>query len=477
MASVFTSRRRGTPIANPTALVGRSVPQGGHQASRKRWVVNVLLAAIVFAISLWINLVHIEGTELHPDETRWLNRAYYIRDIDTPYGETWQDYYLARGQPPGGSYLMGIGLLLQGQPVDSNGVWDFHFGTEWNRMAGAIPGDDVLMAGRRTNAVVGALVVVTAFVAASLMTNRVGGLLAGLFLAVHPLHITLSTQALSDQLLALSLGVIFVAAFMFARRPTFGWALLMGVALGIGAGTKLAPLALSLVLAGFGTLWLAWQCRRRGRVALRWPASRRGILLLLQPVISGFVFVAMYPYLWVDPVGRSLALLEFRQTEMASQARIWPWAKVSNPKDAFMRYGEQLNDVASTTKHVQVWLDRHLGVPIPNPASFDFIVVAIGGLLLVRIVILRGLWSPHALVALLMAAEVAAVTVGLGVDFYRYYLPILLVNSILVGIAIGEAARVVGRTVFLRRAASTRPAPSPARASWAPPSVGRESAS
>lgn len=462
---------------NPKSLIGRNSEAAQSRSPLARWGLNLLLATFLFAISFSINIANLEQTELHPDETRWLNRAHYIEDFGDPYGENWQDYYLTRGQPPGGSYLMGIGLLLQGQPLDANGVWDFHYGTDWNRMAGAVPDEDVLTAGRRTNAVVGALAVVLAFFAASMLTNRFGGVFAALFLAYHPLHITLSTQALSDELLALSLAVTLVAAFKFATKPTLGWALVMGVALGIGGATKLAPLALSFVLAAFGLLWLVVRCRQHGKKALHWPASRRGVLLLMQPVISGFVFVAMYPFLWVAPIRRSLDLLDFRRAEMASQSRIWPWALVENPKDAFMRYGEQLHDAYSTSKHAQLWIDRNLGVPIANPVSFDFIVVAIGGLLLLKIVIQRGLWSPHAMVALLMAAEVGAVTIGLGVDFYRYYLPVLLVNSVLVGVAFGEGSSQLQHLLARQRSPRGERTATAARAGWPTSAVRREGAS
>ena len=442
-----------------------------------RWLVNALIVVFLFTVSYAINESNIVATERHPDETRWLNRAYYIEDFADPYGKTWQDYYLTRGQPPGGSYLIGLGLLVQGQPLDSNGVWDFHYGDDWNENTGAVPDRDVLLAGRRTNAVVGALVVVVTFIAANMLTNRIGGLFAGLFLAYHPLHIKLSTQALSDELLALTLAVTFVASFKFARQPSFGWALLMGVSLGIGGATKLAPLALSFVLAGFGVIWLLWRHRRFGREALRWPASRQGIFLLLQPVISGFIFVAMYPYLWVAPIRRSLELLDFRRTEMASQARIWPWAQVDNPKDAFMRYGEQLHDAASSTRHFQQWILDQLGYSVRNPVSFDFIIVAIGAILLLRIVLERGLWSPHAMMALVMAAEVGAVTVGLGVDFYRYYLPVLLVNSILVGVAFGMGSESI-RDLYSRKwVAASSPESTAAAASWKSQEIGPERAS
>ncbi len=479
MASAGTAhrRRQGQVATNPKALVGRFASPGPGRSHFQRWGLNLLLATFLFAVSFSINFAHLEQTALHPDETRWLNRAHYIEDFANPYGENWQDYYLTRGQPPGGSYLMGIGLLLQGQPLDANGVWDFHYGTDWNRMAGAVPDDDVLMAGRRTNAVVGALVVVLAFMAASILTNRVGGVFSALFLAYHPLHITLSTQALSDELLALSLAVTFVAAFRFASKTALGWALVMGVSLGIGGATKLAPLALSFVLTAFGILWLIAQVRQHGTMALRWPASRKGALLVIQPVISGFVFVAMYPFLWVAPVQRTLGLLDFRRTEMASQARIWPWARVENPKDAFMRYGEQLHDAYSTSRHVQQWMDRTLGVSLPTPISIDFVIVAAGAILLVKIVIQRGLWSPHAMVALLMAAEVGAVTIGLGVDFYRYYLPILLVNSVLAGVAIGELTTQVRSRWARRQAPHEERAALSATSNWSSTAIPREGAS
>ena len=419
-------------------------------AKRRRIIVNLLLGAVVFVVALAINFAHVEKTELHPDETRWLNRAHYLDDFLDPFGPTWQDYYLTRGQPPGGSYLMGLGLLLQGQPRDTVGVWDFNYGLTWvrgeepgwNEMAGATPSEDVLQAGRRTNAVVGALVVVLIFIVATQLTNSIGGLAAGLVLANHPLQITLATQALSDQLLALSLGVTFVAAYQFARRPSYGWALVMGIAIGVGGATKLAPLALSFALAGYGTLWLIWTWWQHRGTRVSWTNRKFGLLLLAQPVIAGITFVAMYPYLWVSPIANSLHLLDFRQREMASQARILPHARVDDPVGAFLRYGQQLQGAYSSTRDGIAWLGDLINQDLSGATSLDLMIGAIGMILAIRMVVQSGLWSPQSLVIMLMAAEIGAVTVGLGVDFYRYYLPVLLVICILIGVAVGEAARV-----------------------------------
>ncbi len=431
-----------------------SMPHDSHQgrtSARLRWSMHVILALVVFVVALAINFDHVEKTELHPDETRWLNRAYYFDDFLDPFGPTWQDYYLTRGQPPGGSYLMGLGLFLQGQPRDTVGVWDFNYGLTWvrgetpgwNELAGATPSEDVLLAGRRTNAVVGAIVAVLIYVVAAQLTNPIGGLVAGLVLANHPLQITLATQALSDELLALSLGVAFVAAFQFARRPNYGWALVMGIAIGVGGGTKLAPLALSFVLAGYGVMWLAWTWWRARGQRHSWRNRKFGLLLLAQPIIAGVTFVAMYPYLWVSPIQNALHLLDFRRTEMASQARILPHARVDDPLGAFLRYGQQLEGAYSSTRDAIASIGNAFNRDFTGATSLDLILGSIGLILAIRMVIQFGLWSPQALVIMLMAAEVGAVTVGLGVDFYRYYLPVLLVICILIGVAAGEAARVL----------------------------------
>src|ERR687894_1951127 len=95
-----------------------------------------LIAGALFLLALAHNLGAVESSPFHPDETRWLNRAHYLRDLGDPAGPTWRDGYLTRGQPPLGSYLMGLGLLLQGRDLDTNGVWDFDQSDAWNAANG-----------------------------------------------------------------------------------------------------------------------------------------------------------------------------------------------------------------------------------------------------------------------------------------------------------------------------------------------------
>jgi len=83
---------------------------------------DALIALALVALAAWLNLSDLRLTPFHPDETRWLNRTHYLHDLADPFGPTWTDGYLTRGQPPLGSYLMGLGLLAQGRDLTTNGV-------------------------------------------------------------------------------------------------------------------------------------------------------------------------------------------------------------------------------------------------------------------------------------------------------------------------------------------------------------------
>lgn len=455
--------RRGPEIT----VVQPARPGDGHRgrsaALRLRVDIIVPLLLLLFAAIQCLGAV--DDTSFHPDESRWLNRAHFVEDLADPFGPTWEDYYTTRGQPPMGSYLMGLGLLTQGQNLDTNLIWDFAYDTRWNRFIGAMPTDEDLEAGRRTNAVVGALVVVVVYFIVSRLSNRVGGLVAGVFLSLHPLHIHLGSQALSDQLLALLLALSFLAAFRFGRNPTWSGAIMLGVLLGLGGATKLSPLLLSVPLAGLGTLRLCHEYWLHRTSFVRTRAVETAIMLIVQPLIAFAAFVIVSPYLWPDPIRRTYYLFEFRRVEMVGQSNNWPSVAVANPAAALGRIGKRLNEDFSTTEHVQRWFEELIGLNL-TVIGFDLPLAAIGGLLLILIVFRRGVWSPHAVTAGLMLSELAAVVLGMGSDFYRYYLPVVLIVAVLVGVFAGEAW-LGARTLIRSRKRHPRLDPHPARASAA----------
>ncbi|MDQ4045189.1 MAG: hypothetical protein M3173_07055, partial [Chloroflexota bacterium] len=150
-----------------------------------RSAVIILLAALVFVVAFVHYRSDVDTTNFHPDESRWLNRAHYLEDLLDPFGPTWSDQYLTRGQPPVGSYVMGAGLLLQGQDLDTNRAWDFRRAGSWNVDNGMYPTHEDLRAGRMTNVMLGAVAVSITFLAVTMLSNVAGGLVAAVILTFH----------------------------------------------------------------------------------------------------------------------------------------------------------------------------------------------------------------------------------------------------------------------------------------------------
>lgn len=419
---------------------------------------DIVIALVLFLVSLTINLGAVETREFHPDETRWLNRSYYIQDILDPFGPTWQDYYLTRGQPPMGSYLMGVGQLVQGNSLHPNLVWDFFFDStdpvfasedpaeRWNPVSGAMPSRENLLSGRRTNAFTGALVVLVSYVLGRLLTNRIGGIAGAAALAYHPLHVWIASQALSDQLLNLILGLSCIAGFLLVKRPTWGRTVMFGVLLGLGGATKLTPLLLSVPVAMMGAFFLTrgyfWTAPRESQRKDRTLGTR----LVIQPVLAFATFVLVYPYLWVDPIGRTYNLFKFRVDEMASQGALFDNARVDSIGVGLGRTGNRLADQFQTGTEVLGKINGWLGTSW-SISGIDMMLGFAGLLLFVLFVVRNGLRSPHTMVAALLLAEAAMIIYGLRSDLYRYFLPLVFVQSTCISIFAG----VVWASVFAPR--------------------------
>src|SRR5699024_4664152 len=151
---------------------------------------------------------------MHPFSDYWDEETWQAR------GGSMDERFRLRAQPPMGSYVMGIGFLMQGEPQPDIGFWNMDHDDAWNEDHGNAPSTEQVITARRTSAVVGALAVTSIALVANRLTNPVGGLVAGAYLAFHPLMVHLSTFAGSDAVLALAIAASAVAAYRWADRPT-----------------------------------------------------------------------------------------------------------------------------------------------------------------------------------------------------------------------------------------------------------------
>lgn len=149
-----------------------AMPTDSWRAYRRRSrLVDIVIMALIFVVAFVTYLSGMEETAFHQDESRWINRAHYLEDLFDPFGPTWNDQYLTRGQPPVGSYMMGAGLLLQGRDLDTNKAYDFRRTREFNEAFGTMPEHADLMAGRRWNSFLGAVSASIVYLVVRQLTN------------------------------------------------------------------------------------------------------------------------------------------------------------------------------------------------------------------------------------------------------------------------------------------------------------------
>ena len=419
--------------------------------------VTALLALLLFTVAFVHYESDVDTTAFHPDESRWLNRAHYLEDLLDPFGPTWNDQYLTRGQPPMGSYVMGLGLLAQGSDLDTNYAWEYRRGGEWNVANGMYPTPDDLRTGRMTNVFLGAVAVVITFLSVRLLSNTLGGIIGAAILTFHPLQSWHNRLALADTMLTLTLAALVLALILLMRKPSWFRALSVGILIGIGGANKLTPMALAFVIAGVGGVLLLWKIYQNTRQRLDgepWYRLIPGIhhlswMLISAPVVAGMTFIAVYPYLWKHPIENTLKLLDFRQNEMENQARLYPQFAVETTGEAVSKTWTSLAERWSATE----WVLAEIGLPSVAAAlsPLDLILAIAGTLLLAVVSVQLPVRSGHLIVALVLIVQVATIVLAMRTDFERYYLPIVLAAAILAGTGIGLVSQTIWHALMVRR--------------------------
>lgn len=427
-------------------------------------LVPALLAVVVFVIAFLHFNSGVTTTAFHPDESRWINRAHYLEDLLDPFGTTWNDQYLTRGQPPMGSYVMGAGLLAQGRDLDTNRAWEYRRSGEWNVQNGMYPTQDDLHTGRRTNVFLGALAVAVTFLAVRLLSNTAGGLVGAAVLTFHPLQAWHNRLALADTTLTLTLAALVLTLILLVRRPGWFKALAVGILIGLGGANKLTPMALAFVIAGAGGVLLLWAIWRNAQLRLDgepWYRLIPGIqhlswMLISAPIVAGATFVAIYPYLWTNPISNTLRVLDFRQNEMDVQARLYPQFAVETTGEAIQKTWTSLADRWSATE----WLLRQVGLDRLATAlsPLDLVLAMIGVVLVAILAAQMPFRSGHLLVGLILIVQVATIVLAMRTDFERYYLPIVLATAVFAGAGVGIASQTFWHLATVGRDREASPA-------------------
>jgi len=406
-------------------------------------------------------------------------------------GPAWEPNYWTLTQVPVYRYIIGAGIWLGGAPFmeldldhrrdevsgpDRAKYFDPATYRDERKLAEQRrvprPSPETLWAGRLPMVLLGAGTAALLFVVAAELAGIVAGLVATVAFTAAPFVLTLLPRAHTEApflfFLVLGLWLSMRAARASSASPlprkgegsgvgaTYG--VLAGLAVGLSAGSKLTGVLALAALGAFaiGALVLALLARRRavaeeiGAPAVlerswRWSA--------LAAVVGLVVFLAVNPLLWPDPVGRTRAMLAFRQQEMFGQRTLNE--ELAVPEGIATRLVFMLRRSAFD----EPWAARRLGVPIEG------VLMAIGvGVVAARIWQQRragALVGPEAVLGTWLLVMIAGTAPNLGIDWDRYYLPIVALGLIFAGA--GTAALVDGarRIVSSRRAPRTTAAAPP----------------
>ena len=412
------------------------------------WFVPMTLVAI-FAFVLADAAARLPN--FNPDESRWLSRAHYLAALRDPFGPTWDDQYMTRGQPPLGSYAVGLALLAQDRDLDTNPPWDFALTWEENIALGHKPVAADLAAGRRASAAIVALTSLAVIAVARAFVPLPWAIAAGGLHAVHPFTAYIGSLAMADALFGLLIALSAAAAAALGRRPGWGRAMLLGLILGLGGATKLSPLVVACGLAAAGVALLAIAALRERRLP-PWPAriAAYGVTVALAAIAT---FIAVYPYLWSDPVGRTRNLFAFRAEEMAAQASDWPVMAVPTRAEALRRVAVNFTQRFSLTGSLTALLD---GREVAVLRYAELAIPLLGVAIMIGMAARAGPYSPRSLVLAILAGQVAITLLAMRSEFDRYHLPMAIFGAIAAAVSLHwlvEATSKLARALGRRRAA------------------------
>ncbi|MBW3632478.1 MAG: hypothetical protein KY456_05550 [Chloroflexi bacterium] len=407
---------------------------------------------IVAALAFVLADAAARGPHFNPDESRWLSRAHYLAALTDPFGATWADQYMTRGQPPLGSYAMGVGLLAQGRDLETNPPWNFSVPWEVNIALGRKPVPQDLAAGRRMSAALIALTTVALVAVADVFVPTPWAITAGALFAVHPFTLYIGSIAMSDALFGLTIVLAAWAAAALARRPTPARAILLGVLLGLGGATKLSPLVVAAGFSAGGVLLCAVRARQRRRLIAR--DAMHAVNGLIVGIAAVVTFVASYPYLWPDPIVRTRNLFAFRAEEMAAQSSDWPVMAVPNRVEALRRVNVNFTERFSLSATVISLLGGRSAPPLLRQA--EFLIPVVGVVIMAGRAIRAGPRSPQFLVLAVLGGQVLVTILGMRSEFDRYHLPMALLGAVAAAAALEWLMR--GALTILRVRAKVQPA-------------------
>ncbi len=292
-----------------------------------RWarIIELLLVTLILLITFCTGL---ENIEFFPDESEWIATSVYL-ELFTSGNFTdplWSGNSWTHDNPPVSRYMIGIGRLMGGfHREDLNPPWDFSKTDQFNIAKGRQPNPNLLWWSRLIMAISAAAAGLILFELVRSCANRAAAYAFLLLFASNPYFLVQLRRAMSETplLLWLVLAAISVdqalrkyqaaaAATTKKRRAIIracAWFCLAAICGGLAGAAKMNGGAVAIALV---VLWiLANVIQPLSRSRLKRLTMVAGISIGLVTLMFA-TFVIVNPYLYKNPIGRTLGMLNFR---------------------------------------------------------------------------------------------------------------------------------------------------------------------
>jgi hypothetical protein len=424
-----------------------------HKAFQRFSSLSIELGLLlgVLAAGLWVLGATVSTVRFHDDESPYIQAARYFsylfvrHDLGRP---EWGDDRTIHAQGMVPSYLIGGWLWARGYPVEALHVRIFKSqladskirDVKLERFRGQLIDVGLLRASRTPMVLVSVAAIGVLYLLGRVLTGPVAGLTMAALALASPLSRTYLVQARSEPTLVFFLLLTLLLAVVGARRGRHGrlpsgWALACGVALGLAIGSKYTAILSLVGLLVWGLLagaWCAWRAGPGGgaRLHAAWAAGRGWLLAAL---VAFVVCVLSNPHFYPDPPLHLWHVVETRRQIVQENEQDQERKVVRSPVERTrMVVGRALRHDTATGSR---------GVPL------EAFLAPLGALALllttVRGALRTGRLPAEGLVLVTVATYFVGVAVGFSVSWERYFLPTLIVGTILSGVGLSTALRTL----------------------------------
>lgn len=426
----------------------------------------LLLVVVIAALAVFgqaARRVHFYGDEGHYISlARYFDYFFLRGDLTHP---DWGDSYWTHTQPMLARYIAGVSVWVHGRdfarlprPFD----WEQDF--EANRRQGRIPSRGLLAEAREPFVLLSVGAIGLLYLLGRVLSGPLAGLATAFLATASEFAQEFLVRAVPEAPLAffLLLAMLFAVLGMRRRQDgglSVGWAIAVGTALGLALSAKLTAV-LSVAAILFWVVFVAAESWRRQAPDV-WVRSLRVWRTVrgwaLAGVVAAGLFVASNPHLYPDPFGHTIHLIDARAKEARKLSRVAPDVETAfelratldrdiYPREPVRSPIDGLHHVLRASLVDGLPAGKH-GVPIEAPLAFAglFMLLLTGGPR-------PGGVRPEALVLLTMLAYFIGIGATLPFSTPRYYIPTLLLGSLLAGLGLAETVHWISKRSPVLRA-------------------------